>query len=370
MTLRDQYISEHIYEVGDIVDDIQNGITGIIIRRGTNYVTLEDVDSQLHRCWLHNIMETPVYPIELEERAKKIAKHKYKRDPKYYDKGGSIKKSIEDKATGLFKKYVKGLSKDKARQHKKQLDRQSKMRDDDTTRIYKQTSADKGAKTKPSKYTKKFKQMYGELKINRNNKETEKVNMGLTSMGMFEAYDIGHDYAKYTSQITPEPNYDKNFQGSTYTPSDPENNKIQVSGKKVKMIKKVELRDIEEWRNSDDTIDKYKERYGDTWETKLEETYEKMVNKVVDTNEQIVSSRFKEYTRDIKTLNKKEFKTKHGDEKEEIRKSIGENIEVKSFKQFDEEFDKKCDECIFEHESEPLQEGPVSRQKGKTKRPD
>ena len=50
------------------------------------------------------------------------------------------------------------------------------MRDDDPV-FYKQTSADKGAKTKPSKYTKKFKQMYGELKINRNNKETEKVNM-------------------------------------------------------------------------------------------------------------------------------------------------------------------------------------------------
>ena len=71
-------------------------------------------------------------------------------------------------------------------------------------------------------------------------------------MNMFETYDIKHDYAKYTSQITieREPNYDKNFQNSTYTPSDPENNKIQVSNKKVKMIKKVELRDIEEWRNS------------------------------------------------------------------------------------------------------------------------
>ena len=369
MTLRDQYISEHIYEIGDIVDDIQNGITGIVIRRGTNYVTLEDVDSKLHRCWLHNIMETPVYPIELEERAKKIAKHKYKRDPKYYDKGGSIKKSPEDKETGLPKKYVKGLSKDKAKQHKKQLDRQSKMRDDDPA-AYKQTSADKGAKTKPSKYTKKFKQMYGELKINRNNKETEKVNMGLTSMGMPEAYDIGHDYAKYTSSITPgEPNYDPKFQGTTYTPSNPDNNKIQVSGKKIKMINKVELKDIEEWRNSDETIDKYKERYGEEWESKLEETYEKMVNKVVDTNDQIVKSRFKEYSRDIKTLTKEDFKSKHGDEKEEVRKSIGENIQVKSFKQFDEEFDKKCDECIFEHESEPLQEAEYQGKKVKLNDP-
>jgi phosphopantetheine adenylyltransferase len=348
MTLRDQYISEHIYEIGDIVDDIQNGITGIIIRRGTNYVTLEDVDNKLHRCWLHNIMETPVYPVELEERAREL---------KY------------DKETDQPKKYVKGLSDKEKKAHDRHLEKQSKKSDSDPS-AYKQSPADKVAKTKPSKYTKRFKQMYGELKINRNNKETEKVNMGLTSMGMPEAYDIGHDYAKYTSQITPgEPNYDKNFQGSTYTPSDPENNKIQVSGKKVKMIKNVELKDIEEWRNSDETIDKYKERYGEEWESKLEETYEKMVNKVVDTNEEIVKSRFKEYSRDIKTLNKEDFKSKHGDEKEQVRKSIGENIEVKTFKQFDEEFDKKCDECIFEHESEPLQEAEYQGKKVKLNDP-
>ena len=149
--------------VGDIVDDVSNNITGIIIRRGTNYVTLEDKDMKLSKAWLYDIVETPVVTDDMAERAKKIAKHKYKRDPKYYDKGGSIKKSPEDKETGLPKKYVKGLSKDKARQHKKQLDRQSKMRDDDPN-AYKQTAADKGAKTKPSKYTKKFKQMYGELK--------------------------------------------------------------------------------------------------------------------------------------------------------------------------------------------------------------
>ena len=44
MVLRDKYITEHLYDVGDIVDDVSNNTTGIIIRRGTNYVTLEDKD--------------------------------------------------------------------------------------------------------------------------------------------------------------------------------------------------------------------------------------------------------------------------------------------------------------------------------------
>ena len=32
MVLRDKYITEHLYDVGDIVDDVSNNITGIIIR--------------------------------------------------------------------------------------------------------------------------------------------------------------------------------------------------------------------------------------------------------------------------------------------------------------------------------------------------
>ena len=101
MVLRDKYLTEHIYDVGDVVDDVSNNITGIIIRRGTNYVTLEDADMTLHKSWLYDIIETPVVTNEMSERAKKIAKHKFKRDPKYYDKGGSIKKSPEDKETAM-----------------------------------------------------------------------------------------------------------------------------------------------------------------------------------------------------------------------------------------------------------------------------
>ena len=102
MVLRDKYITEHLYDVGDIVDDVSNNKTGIIIRRGTNYVTLEDADMRLFKAWLYDIVETPVVTDDMILRdSKKIAKHKYKRDPKYYDKGGSIKKSPEDKETGF-----------------------------------------------------------------------------------------------------------------------------------------------------------------------------------------------------------------------------------------------------------------------------
>ena len=339
MVLRDKYITEHLYDVGDIVDDVSNNTTGIIIRRGTNYVTLEDADMKLSKAWLYDIVETPVVTDAMAERAKKIAKHKYKRDPKYYDKGGSIKKSPEDKETGLPKKYVKGLSKDKAKQHKAQLDRQSKMRDDDPA-AYRQTTADKGAKTKPSKYTKKFKQMYGELKTSKDTDPT------LMPTGVPEAYDMGHDYAKYTSSITPgEKHYSASFQGTTYKPSNPKDNLINVNAEKDnEMKKKVELKDIEEWANDKDTIDKYKERYGEDWQSKIEETYEKMFSKVIDSNENMLEGRMKDIAIDLMSkekggLDADEFKRKYNKSKAEMQKDLGTppNMPKKSFKEFAED---------------------------------
>src|SRR6056300_401800 len=110
MTLRDKYISEHLYDIGDIVDDVENNITGVITRRGTNYVTLEDENMKLHKAWLYNIMETPVYPVKLEERAKKL---------KY------------DKETDQPKKYVAGLSDKDKKAHDRHLEKQGKKSNSD-----------------------------------------------------------------------------------------------------------------------------------------------------------------------------------------------------------------------------------------------
>lgn len=69
----------------------------------------------------------------------------------------------KDKETDQPKKYVSGLSDKDKKAHDKHLEKGSKKADDDKS-AYKQSPADKKAKTKPSKHTKKFKQMYGEVK--------------------------------------------------------------------------------------------------------------------------------------------------------------------------------------------------------------
>ena len=170
MTLRDKYITEHLYDVGDIVDDVESNITGVIVRRGTNYVTLEDEDSKLHKCWLYNIMETPVYPVILEERAMNL---KEKRKIPY------------DKETDRPKKYVKGLSDKDKKAHDRHLAKNAKKSDSDKS-AYTQSPADKKAKTKPSVHTKRFKQMYGELKA-RNEKEPQHRGAEFNDNGIPEA---------------------------------------------------------------------------------------------------------------------------------------------------------------------------------------
>ena len=69
----------------------------------------------------------------------------------------------KDKDTDQPKKYVSGLSDKDKEAHDKHLEKGSKKSDDDKS-AYKQSPADKKAKTKPSVHTKKFKQMYGETK--------------------------------------------------------------------------------------------------------------------------------------------------------------------------------------------------------------
>jgi hypothetical protein len=66
-----------------------------------------------------------------------------------------------DKSTDQPKKYVSGLTDKQKKSHDRHLEKQGKKSDSDKS-AYKQSPADKVAKTKPSKHTNKFKQMYGE----------------------------------------------------------------------------------------------------------------------------------------------------------------------------------------------------------------
>jgi hypothetical protein len=256
--VRDLYIREMIFNIGEQAHNSKLDIKGKVVRRGTNYIVLEDTNNNLHKSWIWDCV-----PISSD---KEVAVREYNLDVDYgftavseiQEKAGHTDRLPQDKSVSKEpgtqpKKYYKDLSKsDKEK-------RAAHFRSQDTTKgPYKSAPGDEKAKTKPSIHTLKYKKMFGELR-----KELTRM----TDIKK-EAYDTGHDWAQHTSKMTPgEPNYDPNYQGSSYKPSKPEDNNKQVT-----------TQDIEDWASSSETIDKYRERYGDNYQTKIEEVKTKMMS--------------------------------------------------------------------------------------------
>jgi cytidyltransferase-like protein len=57
--LRDAYLVDHIYEVGNLVENMNTGLTGEVIRRGTNYVICVTEDGVMFKSWLKDLVENP-----------------------------------------------------------------------------------------------------------------------------------------------------------------------------------------------------------------------------------------------------------------------------------------------------------------------
>ena len=97
-----------------------------------------------------------------------------------------------DKSTDQPKKYVSGLSAKDKKAHDKHLEKQNKKSDSDKS-AYKQSPADKKAKTKTSVHTKKFKQMYGEDYLNEKIKglENKAKKSGMPYSILKKVYDRG-----------------------------------------------------------------------------------------------------------------------------------------------------------------------------------
>ena len=163
--LRDLYIREVIFNIGDKVHYVTEDVYGKIVRRSTNYIVLEDENDNLHKAWIYDCVP--------ESADKEVAVREFNLDVDYGFEAVSEgdmkekKKLAQDpdvrKEPGTQpKKYYKTLSKDVKQ---KRADFFKKQDTSDTSPgSYKAAPGDDKAKTKTSKHTKKFKQMYGEAK--------------------------------------------------------------------------------------------------------------------------------------------------------------------------------------------------------------
>jgi len=223
--LRDSYLRGEWGNIGDIVE--ANGLSGEVVRRGTNYLSFVDEDGKFHKAFLHQIDERAWYsalgskiqkraaPREFEKMAKQYVdlakKPEYKGKPnlaatkialQYRDVNprtlisyindlvmqGKLPKELRASYMPTFKEatsvkqdnqikdrpgtqpkkyYAKDAEGDEMSKSTKQARarhfEKGAEKDDNDPSAYKPAPGDKSAKTKLSKHTKKVRQMYPDL---------------------------------------------------------------------------------------------------------------------------------------------------------------------------------------------------------------
>ena len=266
--IRDLYIREMVFNINDKINYVKEDIQGIVKRRGTNYVVLEDNNNNLHKAWIWDCIpisgdrevEMREHNLDIDYGFKAVTKEDLDAQPQ--DKDVKKVKGTQPK------KYYKNLSKDVKSK------RAAHFKSSDTTKPgYKPAPGDKDAKTKPSIHTKKYKKMFGELV-----KDLQDACWtGYKQVGMKmkngksvpncvpESYEIGADYANHTKEVTPGEKPDA---------------KPVDSKKRGKPEAVITKEDIEKWQTTDETIDKYKKRYAEEWQSKLQEVVKRMMEKI------------------------------------------------------------------------------------------
>ena len=55
--LREQYVTKNIFNIGDMVENLNTGLVGRIIRRGTNYLICLTKEEYMFKSWIKDVME-------------------------------------------------------------------------------------------------------------------------------------------------------------------------------------------------------------------------------------------------------------------------------------------------------------------------
>jgi hypothetical protein len=56
-TLREHYVTKRIFNIGDMVENLNTGLVGRILRRGTNYLICVTEQDNMFKSWIRDVME-------------------------------------------------------------------------------------------------------------------------------------------------------------------------------------------------------------------------------------------------------------------------------------------------------------------------
>jgi len=208
--LREEYHQERLFNVGDMVEHM-DGTKGMIVRRGSNYVSFES-DGLIKKAWLYDIQMSEEQPEKktnvLEELENELNEEGIDTVIRYLRRFTVDRKKIKAGIQQFKDMISKGMEKQKALLHISSL-----------------------------------------IGV-----PARELRDSLTSAGLFEHFEIGHDYAQHTMKMTP--------------------------GQPILNFKKhseeIKQKDIENFANEEETIDKYKKRYKERWKEELNKAVAKM----------------------------------------------------------------------------------------------
>ena len=79
LNLRENYIQEKVFKIGQLVENLNTGLVGKIIRRGTNYLICVTEDNIMFKSWIKDVVETKNYQEVPMKNIKKLVEESYKK---------------------------------------------------------------------------------------------------------------------------------------------------------------------------------------------------------------------------------------------------------------------------------------------------
>lgn len=100
--LRENYIQENIFRIGELVESLNTGLIGRIIRRGTNYLICVTEDNIMFKSWIKDVSESKRKLEIPSKNLKKLSKDAVERSDSNVD--GFV--DNEDKKTGPYGAFI------------------------------------------------------------------------------------------------------------------------------------------------------------------------------------------------------------------------------------------------------------------------
>ena len=211
--LREEYHQEKIFNVGDMVEHM-DGTSGMVVRRGSNYVSYETDDNLIKKAWLYDIQPSEKQP----EKKTNILE--------------TVEKELEEGGIDIVIRHLKRLTVDR-----------NKIK-----------AGIQDFKDLVSKGVESSKAAWDASRLI--NVSPREFIDALKSANLYkESFGFGTDeYAQHTMKMTPGQPI-QNFRKSS---------------------DQIKYKDIEDFATQSDTIDKYKKRFQERWRVELDKAVQRM----------------------------------------------------------------------------------------------